>query len=359
MMGFQTRVSHQRLVLYNLVILVLNTPLIVSELHCWKCASVDQQYCPENAVIVTASNEFNACVTWRLGNGTVILQNVVKFDEECTHSKIAFWSKFIDVYYGGNEKNSASVECCQDSGCNTGIKKKEILYPGPPLEDMFSSSSASQILSRQRHVLPDILRRIDGAPSYLTQSHCQKYFSSTSAEEWLPKNLIPLTMDRASGAKVGVFYAKFNSLQNNNDHFIVRIIDESKSNETMYTFKLYNVGSISFFVSVNKKGREEENRKKSENDAIRLSQERYLQRTKKPYFLGITTPTSSSASFGVSCEANNLHFSDTCITDEDCSEYPLTICRKEPIDSEFDQGGRDVPYDEWEKRKFYFKSMLL
>ncbi|CAB4060786.1 unnamed protein product [Lepeophtheirus salmonis] len=397
MMGCQTRVSYQILVLYNLIILTLNARLIASELHCWKCASVDKQTCPENAVIVPAGNEFNACVTWRLGNGTVILQNVVKFEQECTQSKIAFWSKFINMYYGGNEKNSASVACCQNSGCNTGIKKREILYPGPPLDEVFSSSSPSQILSRQRHYLPDILRRMDGAPSYrvpynpysyssdpfnnylqapsitthnpieaalskVTQSHCQKYFSSTSAEEWLPRNLIPLTVDRASGAKVGVFYTKFNSLQNNNDHFIVRIIDESKSNETMYTFKLYNVGSISLFVSEYKKG-------PIRNDEISLGKigdtlvkplimwnDTYSKGPKKPYFLGITTPKSSSASFGASCEANNLHFSDTCITDEDCSEYPKTICRKDPIDPEFDQGGRDIPYDEWEKRNSILKT---
>ena len=43
--------------------------------------------------------QHDACITWKLGNGSVILQNVVVFENECTAPKIEFWTRFIDLYY--------------------------------------------------------------------------------------------------------------------------------------------------------------------------------------------------------------------------------------------------------------------
>ena len=48
--------------------------------------------------------QHDACITWRVGNGTVLLQNLVRFSEECAPSKIKFWSNFIDLYYRGTGK---------------------------------------------------------------------------------------------------------------------------------------------------------------------------------------------------------------------------------------------------------------
>ena len=67
-------------------------------LQCWQCASVDDKRCPEDAKMVE-SDSHDACITWRLGNGTVLLQNVVVFKSECTVEKINFWTKFINLYY--------------------------------------------------------------------------------------------------------------------------------------------------------------------------------------------------------------------------------------------------------------------
>ena len=55
------------------------------------------------------SMQHDACITWRVGNGTVLLQNLVRFSEECAPSKIKFWSNFIDLYYRGTGGN---VQCC-------------------------------------------------------------------------------------------------------------------------------------------------------------------------------------------------------------------------------------------------------
>ena len=45
------------------------------------------------------SEDHDACITWRLGNGTVILQNVVTYESECTPAKLDFWTRFINLYY--------------------------------------------------------------------------------------------------------------------------------------------------------------------------------------------------------------------------------------------------------------------
>ena len=67
---------------------------------------------------VIESNAHDACITWRAGNGTILLQNVVRKDEECVKSRLTFWSQFIDLYYRGS---GSTVTCCQGDGCNNGI----------------------------------------------------------------------------------------------------------------------------------------------------------------------------------------------------------------------------------------------
>ena len=43
-----------------------------------------------------------------------------------------------------------------------------------------------------------------------------------------------------------------------------------------------------------------------------------------PYYFGLTVSDTASAQFGVNCDMPGLHFEDTCVTDEDCSEFPNT-----------------------------------
>ena len=89
----------------------------INAIQCWQCAAVDGRKCPQDAAIVN-SLAHDACITWRVGNGTVLLQNLVRLNEECTPSKVNFWSNFIDLYYRGS---GGTVQCCSGNGCNTGI----------------------------------------------------------------------------------------------------------------------------------------------------------------------------------------------------------------------------------------------
>ena len=51
----------------------------------------------------------------------MLLQNLVRYAEECSPSKIGFWSNFIDLYYRGN---GGSVQCCATNGCNVGTDER-------------------------------------------------------------------------------------------------------------------------------------------------------------------------------------------------------------------------------------------
>ena len=92
-------------------------------LQCWQCASVDGRHCPDNAKLVDSATH-DACITWRLGNGTIILQNVVMFENECTTAKVDFWTRFINLYY---QSTGGEVRCCDSDGCNTGAFTDDFL----------------------------------------------------------------------------------------------------------------------------------------------------------------------------------------------------------------------------------------
>ena len=73
---------------------------------------MDGSLCPNDAKLVD-SPDHDACITWRLANGTVLFQNVVRFDEECKGDKVVFWSNFIDLFY---KDSGGSVDCCSAPG---------------------------------------------------------------------------------------------------------------------------------------------------------------------------------------------------------------------------------------------------
>ena len=55
---------------------------------------------------------------------------------------------------------------------------------------------------------------------------------------------------RASESRVGVFYAKFEDDQfGNNDYIIVRIVDKSKHNSSLYSLHLARNGAVSIHLS--------------------------------------------------------------------------------------------------------------
>ena len=72
----------------------------------------------QNLIKVIESNDHDSCITWRAGNGTILLQNIVRQNEECLESRVMFWSNFINMYYQGS---GSSVNCCQRDGCNRGL----------------------------------------------------------------------------------------------------------------------------------------------------------------------------------------------------------------------------------------------
>ena len=230
------------------------------------------------------------------------------------------------------------------------------------------------------------------SPVAFQNGNCQQYFDKISAEEWLPRILVPLTFDRASETKIGVFYAKFKTYSSNSDHAIIRLIDSRKSNSTMYSFKLHRVGTVSIFVSKleadnNGELQRNEIRKESVNQAVNITDSEFNgfwftikneeltlgligDRLIEPIILwndtlregprdvayfGLTTD-QASATFGVNCDVPNLHFSDTCVVDEDCQDFPNTVCRNVPVNVGLDPGTRRTPFDEWEDRDTLLRS---
>ncbi len=434
------------------LILIVEAVEVTEAMRCWQCAAVDGRRCPEDAQLVN-SQAHDSCITWRVGNGTVLLQNLVRFSEECTGSKINFWSKFIDLYYQGT---GGSVQCCSGDGCNTGSVTDDFTnsifpdtlpaeLPGAPLSGFLQSQIAAATQQQQQQQQPQTAALLTsnqqpfsfvGPSGFVNRNtipttsnnlaatvidnpilngasdlslsgfpqlsavqlavsqngNCQQYFDKIAAEEWLPRILVPLTFDRASETKVGVFYAKFKTYNSNNDHVIVRLIDKRKSNSTMYSIKLFRVGTVSISVSKLEADnfgevQQRELRKESVNNAINITDTRYngfwftvkneeitlgligdqliepmilwndtlREGPRDVTFFGLTTD-QASASFGVNCDVPNLHFADTCVTDEDCKDFPNTVCRNEPVNRGLDPGTRDEPFEEWEDRDSLLRS---
>ena len=43
-----------------------------------------------------------------------------------------------------------------------------------------------------------------------------------------------------------------------------------------------------------------------------------------PYYFGLTVSDTTTADFGVNCDMPGLHYEDTCVTDDDCADFPNT-----------------------------------
>lgn len=92
---------------------------------------------------------------------------------------------------------------------------------------------------------------------------------------------VPLAYDRASESKVGVFYTKLGERTGNNDHVIVRLLNKNKQNLTMYSVKLFRVGTVSIHINkleAQRNGGEfiqQDGRKVSVNRVIDLDKDRF------------------------------------------------------------------------------------
>ena len=100
---------------------------------------------------------------------------------------------------------------------------------------------------------------MNNAPNYVQQftrrnGNCEHYFDKIESDEWIPDTLIPLAFDRASKSRVGVFYTKFEddsnrNRRNNLNSVVIRILDKSKRNDSMYSIRLGDGGQVTMAVS--------------------------------------------------------------------------------------------------------------
>ena len=384
-----------------LVVLISTLLPLSLAIQCWQCASTEGRSCPGDAKKFTSSSH-DACITWRLGNGTILLQNLVHAQEECTDEKVSFWSRFVDLYY---KTYGGSVSCCYSDGCNDALWSN-IASSSPVLPSLtvdrspgFGSPLGSS-LAGPPFVSSDLnqINQISGFPqvSVPRAGNCEKYFDKINADEWVPDTLVPLAFDRASEAKVGVFYAELKEQQSNNDHIIVRILNKQKQNLTMYSIKLFRVGTVSIHINKLEPPRnggkfiQQDGRKASANAVINLDRDGYQgfwisirnnieisigkigstlidsvanftdvlrEGPEEPFYFGLTTPAGTSASFGVNCDMPGLHFEDTCVTNDDCSDFPETVCQWMPVNKGLDPGTRALDYEQWKEVRFLQKHL--
>jgi len=366
-------------------------------IQCWQCASTDGALCPYQAKPFLSSAH-DACIIWRHGNGSVLLQNLVVSQNECTYERIVFWSKFVDLYY---KTYGGSVSCCFTDNCNDGRQ-----LPNIPPTRLGPTQSIFSVTRRPLSTLPNpsfssiSSSTFDATENWPTphnerNGNCEHYFDKIKADEWVPDTLVPLVFDRASKSKVGVFFTKFSEEGANNEHVVVRILDKSKRNISMYSVNIYKADKVSIVVSKLVKGRngeeysESEDVKSSENAVLDLEDNTYKgfwisirngidisigrigdklidsianytdvirEGPDDPYYFGLTTPSSTSAYFGVNCDMPGLHFNDTCVNDDDCVDFPETVCSAEPINKGLDPGIRRLPFDKWKEGDTLLKS---
>jgi len=367
--------------------------------QCWQCASTAGTACPYQAKPVK-SNTHDGCITWRHGNGSILLQNLVVSQNECTEERVAFWSKFVDLYY---KTYGGSVSCCYSDNCNDGRNFRQFPPPrvSPPLSNSIFSVTRAPVSSLPRpSFLPNggvNLNNVESFPQQYNErnGNCEHYYEKINADEWIPDTLIPLAFDRASETKVGVFYTKFSEKLGNNDHVIVRLLNKAKQNLTMYSVKLFRVGTVSIHISKLEAPRNggtftrQDGKKASQNAVINLDKSKYQgfwisvkdgievsvgrigdklidsianytdvirEGPDDPYYFGLTTPETTSAYFGVNCDMPGLHFDDTCVTDDDCVDFPETVCHAEPINNGLDPGIRRLPFEKWKEGDTLLKS---
>ena len=240
-------------------------------------------------------------------------------------------------------------------------------------QSQFSSSSASSSYPSLSSSYPSLSSSSSSnqAPSYIQQfslrnGNCEHYFDKSETNEWIPDTLIPLAFDRASESRVGVFYTKMEEGARQGNHIIVRILDKSKHNKTMYSIHLFRGGSVSINLDKLEPVRSQNsgesyvqasNRKIQVNTEIDFEKSRFQgfwiavrngidvsigligdkiinpiasfsdvmrEGPSDPYYFGLTVSETTSADFGLNCDMPGLHFDDTCVTNDDCSEFPNT-----------------------------------
>jgi hypothetical protein len=371
----------------------------VHGIHCWQCASTSGKVCPYQAKPVLSSGH-DACIVWRHGNGSILLQNLVVSQNECTEDRVSFWSKFVDLYY---KTYGGSVSCCYTDNCNDGRNFPRLPPPrvSPVLSSsIFSGTRAPVSALPNPAFLPTSGSSLNNVESWpkphnKRNGNCELYYEKVKSDEWVPDTLVPLAFDRASEAKVGVFFTKFSEELGSNDYVTVRILNKAKQNLSMYSVNLYRADRVSIHISRLEPPRNggdytrQEGSKESENAVLDLDNSTYKgfwisvrngieisvgrigdklidsianytdvirEGPDAPYYFGLTTPETTSAFFGVNCDMPGLHFEDTCVTDDDCVDFPNTVCMAEPVNKGLDPGIRRLPFEKWKEGDTLLKS---
>jgi hypothetical protein len=85
-------------------------------LECLQCARVPgwPTRCPADGVLESL-DDWTACMTWTLDNGTVVLSNFVMEDEECSADRLAYWGReYLPLVWN----STGRADCCTEDGCN-------------------------------------------------------------------------------------------------------------------------------------------------------------------------------------------------------------------------------------------------
>ncbi|XP_040571183.2 uncharacterized protein [Lepeophtheirus salmonis] len=202
------------------------TPIsqISKGIKCWQCAAKKGgSKCPDNADIHFLP-KWNACMTWTLNTGEVILQNFITAEIDCTPERLNFWEKYIDETWG----NPGRARCCFSDGCNKANLFNSI---DQLLVDDLKISSSSTFDSID--LVPSPVRGCTAV--YKVTGDDDNYRN----EHWIPTETF--TMDQIGLADVyaKVFYAMLSPGEESNDNLIIRLMKDDLDTERLYTIKLY------------------------------------------------------------------------------------------------------------------------
>ena len=173
---------------HQLYLLCFSSMIAVSRaIQCWQCASTSGKVCPYEAKPFLSSAH-DACITWRHGNGSILLQNLVVSQNECTDERVAFWSKFVDLYY---KTYGGSVSCCYSDNCNDGRSFPRFPPPrvSPALSsNIFSVTRAPVASFPNPSFLPNggsNLNNVESWPKVYNErnGNCELYYEKKNSDE--------------------------------------------------------------------------------------------------------------------------------------------------------------------------------
>ena len=111
----------------------------VTSMQCLQCAMLEgwPTVCPDDGVLESLE-VWDACMTWTLDNGTVVLQNFVMAEDDCTEDRLEFWGKkYLDIVWN----STGTAECCYEDGCNDNRPNTTTVVTTPSTSPTFQETS--------------------------------------------------------------------------------------------------------------------------------------------------------------------------------------------------------------------------